>query len=129
MSNFPRKPESQSGPRRTSEIITPSQVTFVGEQTSPADDELKDHIRHLFEKVPRVCRRIYLARVSYGDPSICTVVLCFRIREEFEEILQKDYGHMFSAIHRSGDSYDVMKIGEEQELELRKVCKPFYEAV
>lgn len=34
---------------------------------------------------------------------------------------------MFSEIQRSGKFYDWMTLAEEQEQELRKVCKPFYE--
>ncbi len=129
MSNFPRKPESKSEPSRLSELITPSQVTFLGEQTGPAEDELEKRLRELYVQRPEVWRRAYLARVSYGEPSVCSVVLCIRLGEFVEESIQKQYGHKFSDIRRSGDFYDQMFIREEQELELRKVCAPFYEAV
>ena len=129
MSNFPRKPEPPSGPMRLSEVITPREVRFVSEQTGPAEDELKDRLRRLFAQTPKIFRRAYLARVSYGDPSVCSVVLCVRQIESIEETLRRGFKHMFSEILRRGDFYDWMLLGEEQELELRKVCKPFYETV
>jgi len=129
MSNFPRKPEPRPGPIRLSEVITPSEVRFVGEQTSPADDELKDRMRRLFAQTPKIFRRAYLARISYGEPSVCSVVLCVRHVDSIEETLQRGFKHMFSEVLRRGDFYDWMILGEEQEHELRKVCEPFYEAV
>jgi hypothetical protein len=129
MSNFPRERESESGASRPSELLTPSQVTFVGEQTGPADDEQKDRVRRVYARVPKVFRRAYLARVSHGEPRVCAVVLCVRLGEFVEKSVREQYGHRFSDIRRTGDFYDQMFIGEEQELELGKVCAPFYEAV
>ena len=129
MSNFPRKPEPRSGPVELPHVITPPEVTFVGEQTGPAENEMKDRLRRLFALTPQIVRRAYLARVSFGEQSAVSVVLCVRHIASIEETLQKGFKHMFSEILRRGNFYDWLILGEEHERELRKVCEPFYDAV
>ena len=127
MSNFPRKAESRTRSAELAETLTPSNVEFFGEQSGPGDDQIKTRMRSIFERTPRVIQRAYLARLRYGDPAVSSVVLCVRHIENIEQTLLKGFKHMFGEIRRSGDFYDWMIIGEEQERELRKVCKPFYE--
>jgi|ERR1022692_3047109 hypothetical protein len=127
MNNFPRKHEQRSGFPPLREIITPCQITFVGEQTSLADDELEERMRRLFAQCKHV-RRAYLVQASFGEPPVCSVILCERHVEHIEETLQRGFQHMFGEISRGHNFYDHMLIGEEQERELTKVCKPFYEA-
>jgi hypothetical protein len=85
-------------------------------------------LRRIFEQTPRIFQRAYLARVSYGEPGVSSVALCVRNVDSIEETLQKGFKHMFREINRRADFYDWMIIDEKQERELRKVCKPFYEA-
>jgi hypothetical protein len=128
MSNFPRTPKPLSGPVKLAEVIAPGSVEFLGEQADPADEQTKATLRWIFEQSPQVFRRAYLARVSYGEPGVSSVVLCVRNIDSIEQTLQRGFKHMFDEVSRRGDFYDWMIIGEEQERELRKVCKPFYEA-
>ncbi len=129
MSNFPRKPNRSSGAVELGEIIVPPKVEFLGEQTDPADDQKKATLRWVFEQTtPRVFQRAYLAKVSYGEPGVSSVLLCFRNVDSIEERLHRGFKHMFGEINRRGNFYDCMIIDEEQERELKKVCKPFYEA-
>jgi hypothetical protein len=128
MSNFPRKTKPSSGPVELGEVIAPPSVEFLGEQTDPADEQKKARLRWTFEQPPRLFQRLYLARVSYGEPGVSSVVLCVRYIESIEQTLHKGFRHMFGEITRRGDFYDWMVIGEEQERKLRKVCEPFYEA-
>ena len=129
MDNFPRNTQ-RSGWPKLSEVFTPTHLKFLGEQNDPADEKLKNFFRHLHSQAkPQIVRRAYLARVSYGDPPTQTVVLCERQSESIEEKLMLGPSkHMFGEIRRRGDFYDRMIIGEEQERELRNVCRPFYEA-
>ena len=128
MSNFPRKTKRPPGPVELAEVVAPRNVDFIGEQTDPADEQRKARLRLIFEQTPRVFRRAYLARVSYGEPGVSSVVLCVRNIDSIEQTLHKGFKHMFGEISRRGDFYDCMIMDEEQERELRKVCKPFYEA-
>jgi hypothetical protein len=128
MSNFPRKANPSSGRFELPEVITPSRVEFLGEQTDPADEHKKTRLRWVFEQTPRIFQRAYLARVFYGEPGVSSVVLCVRHIDDIEQTLQKGFAHMFREISRRGDFYDWMILDEEKERELKKVCKPFYEA-
>ncbi len=127
MSNFPRKPKPSSGPAELGEVITPPSVKFLGEQTDPDDEQKKASLRWIFEHTPRVFQRAYLANVSYGEPGVSSVVLCVRNSDSIEKTLHKGFKHMFGEINRRGDFYDCMIVDEDQERELKKVCKPFYE--
>src|SRR5262249_54321373 len=109
-------------------IITPSGLRFIGEQAGPTEDAFKLRMNRLFSVVPRVFRSAYLVKLSYGEPPIGSVVLCLRLREDTEHEIRRGFKHMLGEIRRQGDSFDQMLIDEDQERELRKVCKPFYEA-
>ncbi len=129
MSNFPRPGKGPDRWAELSEIIPAPHVEFLGEQIGPAEDRIKATLRWVFQQTrPEVIRRIYLARVSYGEPGVSSVALCVRFVENIEGTLQKGFQHMFEEISRRADSYDWLIIGEKQERELRKVCKPFHEA-
>jgi len=128
MDSFPRNPKLNSGWPRLPEMIRPDEIKFLGEQEGKAEDQFKVNMSRLFANQPGIFRRAYLARVSYGEPSICSVLLCLRNIESIEHELQRGFKYMFSEICRVGDFYDSIMLNEEQEQELRKVCKPFYEA-
>jgi hypothetical protein len=104
MTNFPRKTQPRSGWPQLSEIVKLSEVKFIGEQKSSDDDKAKELMRRI-------------------------ALLCVRYVNSVEETLQKGFKHMFEEIKRRGDSYDRLILDESREQELRKVCKPFYEAV
>jgi hypothetical protein len=129
MSNFPRKIERSLRLPKLAEVIAPSSIEFIGEQTDPADAQTKTTLRWVFnQQSPQVFVRAYLARVSFGQPGISSVVLCIRNIDSIEQKLYKGSRHMFGQIHRRGSFYDCMMIDEELERNLKKVCKPFYEA-
>src|SRR3989442_15029354 len=98
MSNFPRKAERSARPVELAEILAPSHVKFIGEQTDPADERKKARLRWIFEQTPGVFERAYLARVSYGEPGVSSVVLCIRNIESIEQTLHKGFRHMFGEI-------------------------------
>ena len=124
MSIFSRKPQ----PSRPPEIIKLSQIEFVGEQAGPVEDDLKTSFRQLFAKTPTV-RSAYLARLSYGEPSGNSVGLCIRSTVGVDDPLQKRLGQIFTGMFRREEHIDILFIRDDQELELKKVCSPFYEAV
>jgi hypothetical protein len=128
MTNFPRQTEPSSGWPPLPEFIRPEQVTFVGEHTGPAEKKLTDVLRRFFAHRPTFFLRAHLARISFGEPSACSVVLCIRHADNIEENLHRGFKRMFSEVIRTGRSFDLMFLGEAQERELRKVCQPFYQA-
>src|SRR5690348_6625245 len=98
MDNFPRTPKPSSGWPQLPEIISPSEIRFLGEQAGHAEDQFKANMRRLFAVPPRICLRAYLARVSYGEPSVYSVLLCLRHTESIEQELQRGFKHMFREI-------------------------------
>ncbi len=94
MSNFPRKRSPSAGPFELPEVVTPSSITFLGEQTDPAAETYKAMLRRAFEGEPRLFQRAYLARVSYGDPGVSSVTLCVRHVEGIEKTLQRGFKYV-----------------------------------
>lgn len=113
---------------RPSETIKPPRIEFVGEQAGPVEDDLKAKFCQVFAEMPDI-RSAYLARLSYGEPAGYSVGLCIRSRIGIDHPLQKRLGQIFTDTF-SGDQYlDILFIRDDQEEELKKVCRPFYEAV
>ena len=123
MSNFPRLPRQTSGFPKLSDIVIPTGLKFIGEQVGPSEDGFKLRMNRLFSVEPRVYRRAYLVNICYGEPPISSVVLCLRLREDTEHEMRRGFKQMFGEIRRSGDTFDQMLIDDEQERELRQVCK------
>lgn len=126
MNNFPRKQQQSSGWPELSETITPPRIDFLAEQTGEAEEQLKNSLRRFYAEFPRV-RRAYLVQASFGEPPVCSVILCERFVEHFEKIYLRSYKHTFNEISRRRNFYDWLLLDENREQELRKVCKPFYE--
>jgi len=45
----------------------PSDVTFIGEQSGPSEDQYKAKMSHFFGQTPNIVKRAYLARLTYGS--------------------------------------------------------------
>src|SRR5262245_17028048 len=103
MSNFPRTPKSVAGWPKLAEVITPTSVTFLGEQSNPADEQFKRRMGRLFSQSPNVVQCAYLARLTYDGSPTPTVVLCMRHVENIEHELLRGFRHMFGEIRRTGD--------------------------
>lgn len=145
MGFFSRKPK----PSRRPETLTPLRINFIGEQTGSTEDDLKSRFRQLFASV-RSVQSAYLARLSYGGPpeystglfvsgligspsspsapSGNSVGLCIRSTIGIDAGLQKRIGQIFAEVFRQAEWLDVVFIRDDQELELKKVCRPFFEA-
>ncbi len=127
MNNFPRNYEQVSGYPPLTEIITPPRIEFIEEQDGGDEEKFKNFMRNVYTATKFV-RRAYFVRASFGEPPVSSVILCERHIERIEEDLKRGSKHMFGEIRRLPNFYDKMIIDEEQEQELRKVCKPFCEA-
>jgi len=112
-------------PSRLAETIRPPQIEFVGEQTGPVEDNLKARFCPQFASAHTV-ESAYLARVSYGDNSHCSVVLCIRSSIEVDQVLREKLAQIFAEVFRADQHLDILFMREDQEMQLQKVCKPFY---
>jgi hypothetical protein len=100
-------------------------VRFLGEQDGGPEQVLKQSLRSLLVSRPAVARG-YLARVNYGDPAAHEVALC--IGGPTDEVLVKEVASAFANQFGRAAHLDVMFLSPAQEIELRQVCRPFYEA-
>lgn len=113
-------------PSKPPEILEPHTIDFVGEQKGPVENDIKSRFHSIFASTPTV-QSAYLAQLSYGDQSKYSVGLCIRSSIGVDQALQKRLASIFAEIFRADEHLDILFLREDQEIELRKVCKPFYE--
>jgi len=113
---------------RPLETFRPQNIEFVGEKTGQAEDDLKARFRQVFSGCPAV-RRAYLARLSYGEPtSRYSVTLCILSTSGPDHSLLAHLGRIFAEMFNEAEHLDMMFMGDDQERQLKAVCRPFYEA-
>jgi hypothetical protein len=113
---------------RPAETIKPPRIEFIGEQAGPVEDDLKVKFRLVFAELPDILSA-YLARLSYGEPASYSVGLCIRSGVGVDHPLQKRLGQIFTDTFSRDQHLDILFIRDDQEEELKRVCRPFYEAV
>src|ERR1035437_311446 len=114
-------------PSRPPETITPPRIQFVGEQAGPVEDDIKAKFREVLASTSTV-RSAFLARISYGEPTGYSVGLCIRSSVGLDHSLQKRLAEVFTDTFSRDQHLDILFIREDQEQELQRVCRPFYEA-
>jgi len=90
------------------------------------EDDLKAKFRQAFAEMPAI-RSAYLARLSYGEPAVYSVGLCIRSSVGMDHSLRQRLGQIFTDTFSRDQHLDILFIGDDQEQELKKVCRPFYE--
>ena len=116
-----------SKPSRPQEVIKPPRIDFVGEQAGPVEDDLKAKFRKILGKTSTV-RSAYLARLSYGDTGGYSVALCIRSSAGIDHPLQKRLAQIFTDNFKRDQYLDILFIRDDQEQELKRVCRAFYES-
>ena len=111
---------------RPPENFTPSQIFFLGEQSGQVEDELKALFSQELNRNTSVLSA-YLARLSYGKTPGYSVALCIRSTIGIDAALEQRLGQIFSRIFRTDQHFDTLFVREDQELELKMVCRPFYQ--
>jgi len=107
------------------EFPTPD-IAFVGEQDGPAERRLKEALAVVLGLDPSV-RRAYLARVLY-DGTISGVMLALLTDDEQDsEKLVAQAGRTFAALFNAKASLEVIFLNGKKDVEIRKVCAPFFE--
>jgi len=112
-------------PPRPPVVFTPLRITFIGEQAGPVEDDLKSRFGEILSHTPTV-QSAYLARLLVGDPEY-TVGLCIRSSVGKDDLLQTRLAWVFKELFRAEEHLDILFIRDDQEAELRKVCRAFYE--
>jgi hypothetical protein len=111
--------------RRLEELHVPK-VNFICEQDGIPERDLKQKFIPLFETRDHILSA-YLARVSYANPIEPNVALCIRMDKKDDIDLRKAIADIFAAIFNRKEHLDIIFIQSNQEEELRKVCRPFFE--
>lgn len=107
------------------EIRVP-RVQFLGEQDGPTEQLLKDRLSEFFKK-DRSVRAAYLTRVDVGGQT--SVALCLKTQFGPDRGLAEKIGVIFKTIFNAQVHLDIMFPTTAQEVELNKVCRPFFESV
>jgi len=104
------------------------EVRFFGEQDGPPERHLKELLRDLFHDRPSA-ERAYLAVVSFEEAAPQEVALCLRTKFGADPKLVREIDEVFGPIFAARVPLDIMFLTEEQEKDLAKVCRRFFEAV
>ena len=105
--------------------FTSGGTRFVAEQIGVSENEFKEKIVSLFRDRNRPLR-VYLAQVEYGEEKGFNVALCIALENREDEKLANDIALVFRHIFGSHEHLDILFLTESQEMQLRKVCCPFF---
>lgn len=104
--------------------FTAPDITLLGEQDGPDERRLKEALGVVLG-LDRTVIRAYLARVLY-DGRTSGVMLALLTDGDDSEKLVAQAGRTFAALFNSKASLDVIFLSEEKDVEIRKVCPPFF---
>jgi hypothetical protein len=109
------------------EMLRVRKVKYLGEQDGPAEREFKTQLSMLMSQNSKVSCA-YLARVNYGRTNPEAMALC--VRAEIgpdERRFAEDVGKLFASMFNVQEHLDVLFLKLDEEIELAKVCSPFFD--
>jgi hypothetical protein len=112
-----------SPPKHPVEVRVPK-VEFTGEQDGPPEQLLKNRLTEFFRRDKSV-RKAYLAKISIGNQA--GVALCLKSQFGPDRGLAEKVGAVFRTIFNAEEHLDIIFLNPNQEAELARVCKPFFE--
>lgn len=101
-------------------------VEFLGPQDGPAERELIAAVRPLLQD-SRSVERAYLTRVGFAPTSEPSVAMCIAPRTAERTGLVSEILDVFKRLFVATAFLDVIFLTAEQELDVQRVCKPFYD--
>lgn len=115
------------GSKKTPQVHIEHDIRFVGEQDGQVEREIKELWKSIFLKNPSV-KYAYLALVTYENSSTPQPTLCILHSEGDNQALVNSVSEPFRKIFNTNTALDILFLNPEQETQVRRVCKPFYEA-
>jgi len=109
------------------QIHTQFNIQFLSEQDGQVERELKTKWVAILSQTPSV-RRAFLAIVSYDRAATYQPALCISLLGGNEQALVDLLSTPFRQMFNSSQALDVMFLRPEQETQVAKVCRAFYEA-
>jgi SseB protein C-terminal domain len=110
---------------RSLESTIVTKLRFLGEQEGHPEQMLKEKLTVLFD-LGRKIDRAYLARVHFENRPGVSVTLCLRAHSDGQEKILNSVSTVFSNLFNTKEHLDIIFISDEQETQLRGVCRPFY---
>ena len=104
--------------------LHPASLTFISEQDGPRERTLKAALVTMFQ-TDGIVQKAYLARLDIGEGF--TVGLCLRANPLPDESYPDKIGELFVKVMGPGGHLHVLFLAPDQETELQRVCRPFYE--
>lgn len=113
-------PEDQRRPEKRRE----ARVEFLGEQDGPPERRLKELLAAQLRQFPGVCRA-YLARVGFAPSAAVSVALCLTPASSEAATVVDAVGAIVVANVPANVALDIIFVDEEEEDDLKRVCRPF----
>ncbi len=102
------------------------QIVFLAEQDGESERNLKAKLVSLFATSGKVLRA-YLALVEYPAEKKRAVALCLVMNRALDVSYAQSIQQVFADMFNSEMSLDIFAVTPQQELELLRVCRPFYD--
>jgi hypothetical protein len=101
-------------------------IAFLAEHDGEPERELKSALTQVLQ-TRRNVSNAYLARVRYGNSGEIGVAVCLRTVSGVDHELVGELGKVFKNMFRSQEHMDIIFLEQNQEGELAKCCRPFFE--
>ena len=112
--------------RRVVQARYEARIEFLGEQDGAPEAEFKSALQPILSGSDSI-KRAYLARVGFQPQTPSSVTLCLAGVEEVPPALLRKLTSTFAKQFNSASALDILRVSAEQEVDLRRICVPFYE--
>lgn len=109
------------------EVHVQPDVQFLGEQDGRVEQDIKARWAPILARSPFV-QRAYLAIVSYDRAATYQPTLCITHTQGDDVALVEALSEPFRQTFNTSQALDIMFLRPEQEAQVRKVCRAFYDA-
>lgn len=114
-----------SGNSNKRDSFVDRKIRFLVEQIGISEGKFKEELVRLFQS-QHESLRAYLAQVEYDQTKDLNVALCISWEYGEDENLADDIAAIFRRVFGSHEHLDILFLKDSQEIELRKVCCPFF---
>jgi hypothetical protein len=100
-------------------------IEFLGEQTGPVEDELKQRWTSYFRTELSISKA-YLVRTRYDNSGAAHISLCIQATDHNHRQILKQTTDVFREMFNPSQSLDVIFLSSDEEQRVAGVCTPFY---
>jgi SseB protein C-terminal domain len=114
------------GHSNVAEVLIQPDIQFLGEQDGSPEQTIKARWLPIFSQNTSV-QSAFLAIVSFDRAATYHPALCIRSSLGDDSALIEKLAAAFKEVFAGSQMLDIMFVTNEQEAQIRKVCRPFYE--